>query len=94
MKDESTGVSIKEFLRLKPKIYSFSRDGTNECEEAKGVNRNVAAKINHNEYKNVFMNNKCLRHTMNRIIYTINKYHRIGTYEISKTSLSCFDSKI
>ena len=32
-----------------------------------------------------------LRHTMNRIQ---SKDHRIGTYEINKISLSCFDDKI
>ena len=41
--------------------------------------------------KVVLLNNKCLRHSMNRIQ---NKVHRIGTYEINKTSLSCFDDKI
>ena len=37
------------------------------------------------------LNNKCIRHSMNRIQ---SKDHRIGTYEINKISLSCFDDKI
>ena len=48
-------------------------------------------KITHNEYKNVLLNNKCMRHSMNRI-QSID--HRIGTYEINKISLSCFGDKI
>ena len=45
----------------------------------------------YNEYKDVLLNNKCLRHSMNRIQ---SKDRRIGTYEINKTSLPSFDDKI
>ena len=55
------------------------------------MNKNVIATINHNEYKDVLLNNKCIRHSMNRIE---SKDYRIGTYEINKISLSCFDDKI
>ena len=61
------------------------------CVKSKGVNRNVVARVSHNEYRDVFLNNKCLWHSMNRIQ---SKDHRIGTYEINKISLSCFDDKI
>ena len=44
-----------------------------------------------NIYKYVLWNQKCLRHSMNRIQ---NRNHRIATYEIKKISLSCFDEKI
>ena len=47
--------------------------------------------ISLNEYKDVLLNKKCLRHSVNRIQ---SKDHRIGTYEINKISLSCFDDKI
>ena len=59
--------------------------------KGKGVNRNVVATKSHNEYKDVLLNKKCLRHSMNRIQ---SKHHKIGTYEINKISLSCFDDKI
>ena len=36
------------------------------------------------------LNKKCLRHSMTRIQ---SKDHKIGTYEINKISLSCFDDK-
>ena len=45
------------------------------------MNRNVIATISHNEYKDVLLNNKCIRHSMNR---TQSKDHRIGNYEINK----------
>ena len=53
------------------------------------MNKNFVATISHNEYKDVLLNNKCIRHSMNRIQ---SKDHRIGTYEINKISLSCFSS--
>ena len=55
------------------------------------MNKNVVGTIGHNEHKDVSLKDKCLRHSMNRIQ---SKDHRIGTYEITKISLSCFDGKI
>ena len=39
---------------------------------------NVVATISHNEYKDVLLNNTCLRHSMNRIQ---SKDHRIETQQ-------------
>ena len=66
-------------------------DDNSEHKKAKGVNRNIVAPISHNEYKDVLLNKICLRHLMNRIQ---SKDHKIGTYEINKISLSCFDDQI
>ena len=55
------------------------------------MNKNVAENITHNEYKDVLLNPKYLKHSMNRIQ---NKNHRLGTYKINKISLSWFDNKI
>ena len=81
MKDETGGAAIKEFVELKPKMYSFLVEDNSEDKKAKGVNRNVIATISHSEYKDVLLNNKSLRHSMNR---TQSKDHRIGIYEINK----------
>ena len=54
-------------------------DDNSEHKETKGMNRNVVATISHNEYKNILLNDKCVRHSMNRI-----QDHRIGTFEITK----------
>ena len=91
MKDETAGVAIEDFVGLNPKMYSYLVDDNNEHKKAKGINKNVVATISHNEYKNVLLNKKFLRHSINRIQ---SKDHRIGTYEINKISLSCFDHKI
>ena len=87
LKDETGG---EEFIGLKPKIYSLLVDNS-EHKKAKGVNKNVVAAINHNEYKDVLLHNNCIRHSMNRIQ---NKDDIIGTYEINEISLSCFDDKM
>ena len=81
MKDETGVVAIEEFVGVKPKMYSFTVDNNSEHKKAKGVNRNVCATISHNKYKDVLLNNKYLRHSINRIQ---SKDHRIGTYEINK----------
>ena len=41
-------------------MYSLFVDDNIEDKKAKGVNKNVVA-ISHNEYKDVLLNNKCLR---------------------------------
>ena len=91
MKDETVCVAIAEFVRLKPSMYSYLVNDNRKHKKAKGVNRNVDATICHNEYKDVLFNKKKLRHSMNRIE---SKDHRLGTYEINKIYLSCFDDKI
>ena len=91
MKNKTAGVAIEEFVGLKSKMYSYLVNDNSEHKEAKGMNRNAVATISHNEYKDVLLNKKCLRHSMNRIQ---SKDHKTGTYEINKISLSCFDDKI
>ena len=56
--------------------------------KAKGVNKNVAVTIRRNEYRDVLLNNKRIRYSMNRIQ---SKDQRVGTYEINKISSFCCD---
>ena len=90
MKDETGDVAIEEFVELKSKMYSFLVDNSKH-KKAKGVNRNVVATKSYNEYKDVLLNNKCIRHSMNKIQ---DQDHRIGIYQINKISVSCLDDKI
>ena len=57
------------------------------------MNKNIVATINHNKYKDVLLNKKCLRNSKNRIQNEDHR-NRIGTYDINKISLSWFDEKI
>ena len=41
MKDEASGVAIKEFVGLKSKMHSFLVDHNDKHKKAKGVNKNV-----------------------------------------------------
>ena len=47
--------------------------------------------LQHNEYKDALFNEKCIRHSINRIE---SKENRIGTYKINKISFSCSDDKV
>ena len=63
----------------------LSDDGK-EFNTAKGIN----TVTEFNEFKDTLFDKKVIRHKMKRIQ---GKKHKIGTYEINKTSLSCFDDK-
>ena len=71
-------------------MYSYLVNNS-EYKKAKGVHRNAAATISHNQYKSLSSNKKRLRHSMNKIQ---SKDYKIGTYEVRKISLPCFDDKI
>ena len=73
MKDETRSVAIEEFVGLKQQMYSFLIENS-EHKIAKGVNKNAVA--SHNEYKDAMLNNKCIRHSMNKIQ---SKEHGTGT---------------
>ena len=53
MKDETGGVTIKEFVGLKPMMYSFFVDDNSEYKKVNDVNKNVVSTINPDEYKDV-----------------------------------------
>ena len=72
-------------------MYSYLEGNFRKHRKAKGVKKNVVGTVSHNEYKDVSLNKKCLRHSMNRIQ---SKNYKIGTFEINKIPLSCFDDKI
>ena len=45
MKDETSDISIEQFVGLESKTYSFVKDNTGEYK--KGINKKVAAEITH-----------------------------------------------
>ena len=86
MKDEFSGVIVNEFVGLKSKMYSIKKIDGKEYNTAKGVS--IATEFD--KFKDVLFNEKIIRHKMKRIQ---SKKHKLGTYEIDKISLSCFDDK-
>ena len=67
-------------------MHSMKNIDGKESNTAKGVN--IATEFN--EFKDTLFNKKIMRHKMKRIQ---SKKHKLGTYEINKISLSCFDDK-
>ena len=90
-KDEAAGIPITEFVGLKSKMYSYIKDNGEGNKTAKGVKKNVIRNdMRHVNYNDVLMNNTQMRHKM-RSIRSVK--HQLGTYEINKISLSCYDDK-
>ena len=68
-------------------IYALNKKiNGSQSSTTKGVN--IATEFD--EFKDVLFDKKVIRHKMKRIQA---KKHKIGTYEIDKISLSCFDDK-
>ena len=86
MKGEFKGKIISEFVGLKSKMYSLLSVDDEEVTKAKGVNE----KMKHKGFVGVLFNKKVIRHNMKRIQ---SKLQTIGTYNVCKISLSCFDDK-
>ena len=90
-KDEACGKPITEFVGLKSKMYSYTKDNNQEIKTAKGNKKRVVKKnIKHEDYKNTLLNKMQMHHKMKTIR---SDKHQLGSYEINKVSLSCFDDK-
>ena len=86
MKDQFGGVVVTEFAGLKSKVYPIKKIEGKEHNTAKGVS--IATEFD--KFEDVLLNKKIIRHKMKRIQ---SKKHKLGTHEIDKISLSCFDDK-
>ena len=90
-KDEAAGVPICEFIGLRSKMYSYMKDDQKGGKTAKGIKKNVIKKdITRENYKNTLFNCEQMYHKMKTIR---SEKHQLGSYEINKVSLSCFDDK-
>ena len=70
---------LTEFVGLKSKMYSYMKNDEKVGKAAKGIKKNVIKNnIKHEDYKN-----KTIR----------SQIDQLGSYEINKVSLSCFDDK-
>ena len=67
------------------------KDNDKGGKTAKGIKKNIITKnIKHEDYKEVLFNNKQMHHTMKTIR---SNNHQLGSFELNKISLSCFDDK-
>ena len=72
-------------------MYSYIKDNQTGGKTSKGIKKNVIKNdINHENYKQTLLENKQMYHKMKTIR---SQNHELGSYEINKVSLSCFDDK-
>ena len=72
-------------------MYSYIKDNQKGGKTAKGIKKNVIKNvITHENYKETLFNNEQMYHKMKTIR---SQNHELGSYEINKVSLSCFDDK-
>ena len=67
MKDETNGILIKEFVGLRPKMYSLVEENNSEKKTPKGISRARTRKMRHNDYKRALFEEKSERVTMDMI---------------------------
>ena len=90
-KDEAAGIPITEFVGLRSKMYSYMKDNQKGGKTAKGIKKSVIKnEITHDNYKNILLSREQMYHKMKTIR---SEKHQLGSYEITKVSLSCFDDK-
>ena len=98
-KDEAAGNPITSFIGHKSKMYSYEVElpGGDKGVEiknnkaCKGISKNVVKRdIDHKDYLSVLQNSTIKKHKMKTIC---SDHHVVSSYEINKTSLSCYDDK-
>lgn len=94
MKDELAGIPMKEFVALRPKMYSFIYNKNDEQlneKRCKGISRVVVKnELHHEHYKETLMNSAQMKSTM----YGLRSNHHIMYCDkVHKISLSAFDDK-
>ena len=90
-KDEAAGKSIKEFVGLRSKLYSFKMDEGKENKRCKGIKKAVVERtIRHEDYKTCLTTGKEQLRRQN----IIRSYeHVLYTEEVNKIALSAADDK-
>ena len=90
VKDELGGEIMKEFIRLRPKMYSY-RVGSKEPKKCKGIKKCVVKKtISFKDYKKCLFNGENLYRS--QLLFRSNK-HEVKTLEVNKLALSREDNK-
>ena len=109
MKDEAGGNIITGMVAPKPKMYAYLEENQHdilnkdnevikhkgkidEFKKAKGVTKSVTKKeLTFDNYLSCIQNSTISKHKINTIR---SEKHEVSSYEINKTSLSCYDDKI
>ena len=90
-KDETGGHPIKEWIGLRPKMYSLKLMDDKEKKTGKGIKKSVLKKeIKHADYKDCLFNQQEYSHSMKTFR---SQQHELYTVSQHKKSLSPFDDK-
>ena len=90
-KDEAAGKSIKEFVGLRAKLYSYKMDEGKENKRCKGIKKAVVEKsIRHEDYKTCLTTGK---EQLRRQTIIRSYEHVLYTEEVNKIALSAADDK-
>ena len=93
-KDEPAGNLITSFVGLKSKMYSYFvelPDGEiKNNKTAKGISKFTKRDLEHEDYLSCLLNSTIEKH---KIKTFRSDHHVVSSYEINKTSLSCYDDK-
>ena len=90
MKDEMKGCPIKEFVGLRPKMYSVLEGDGSEKKTAKGINKSVTRKIRHEQYFQALFGEQ---RSIARMTCIRSYKHEVMTVNIKKVGLSPYDDK-
>ena len=88
-------ILLQVFVGHKSKMYSYEVElpggEVKNNKACKGISKNVVKRdIDHKDYLSVLQNNTIVKHKVKTIR---SDHHVVSSYEINKTSLSCFDDK-
>ena len=90
MKDELGGKVMKEFISLRPKMYSY-RVGEDEPKKCKGIKKCVVKEtISFEDYKRCLLEGRNINRSQ---MMFRSKKHKIKTLEVNKLALSSEDDK-
>ena len=72
-------------------MYSYVKDNKHSVRTAKGIKKVLIKKdMKHEGYKKTLFKNEQMYHQIKSIRSV---YHQLGSYDLNKVSLSCFDDK-
>ena len=90
MEDELGGGIMKEFVTLRPKMYSY-KVGNSESKKCKGIKKCVIKKtISFDDYKNCLLNGE---ESYRFQLLLRSSAHEVRTLEVNKLALSRNDDK-
>ena len=91
MKDELGGKIMKEFIGLRPKMYSYKIGGKDEPKKCKGIKQCVVKKtISFEDYKRCLFEGRVIHRS--QMMFRSRK-HQVKTLEVNKLALSREDDK-